>query len=116
MDPSSSNQDIATLGLAHLLQAVGAVPALISMMENQTKLTLALHQDVTALLAKQKAITADGWLDAQGAMAYLADMAPATFDRYRYSPTNPIPGHKLAGKVYYKPSEIDRWVVLYSTG
>jgi hypothetical protein len=116
MDTSSSSQNIAILGLAHLLQAVGAVPALISMMESQQTLILALRQDVTDLLAKQKSIAADGWLDAQGAMVYLAGMAPATFDRYRYCKINPIPGHKLNGKVYYKPSEIDRWMKLYSAG
>ncbi len=116
MDTSSSRQDPITLGMAALSQAVTTVPALILMMESQQTLIRELRQDVKALLAKQKTIAADGWLDAQGAMVYLAEMAPATFDRYRYSPINPIPGHKLNGKVYYKPSEIDRWVMLYTAG
>lgn len=52
-------------------------------------------------------------MDAKEAAAYLG-MCPNTFDKYRYKAKIKIKGYKLDGKVKYKKSELDLFMLTYN--
>jgi hypothetical protein len=54
----------------------------------------------------------DGYMDAKAAAAYLG-MSPTTFDKYRYNTKIKIKGYKLDGKVWYKKSDLDLFMLTY---
>jgi hypothetical protein len=55
----------------------------------------------------------DRYMDAKEAAAYLG-MCPNTFDKYRYKAKIKIKGYKLDGKVKYKKSELDLFMLTYN--
>lgn len=55
---------------------------------------------------------ADRYLDAKEAAAYLG-MSLNTFDKYRYNTKVKIKGHKLDGKIWYKKSDLDLFMLTY---
>ena len=64
------------------------------------------HQSTEAFATKHS----DGWLDAKGARHYLK-VSKNTFDHYRYKMPNKLEGSKVGGKIFYRISDIDTWVL-----
>jgi hypothetical protein len=55
----------------------------------------------------------DRYMDAKKAAEYLG-MSPTTFDKYRYKTKIKIKGYKLDGKVWYKKSDLDLFMLTYN--
>jgi len=55
----------------------------------------------------------DGWLDSKAAAKYMGNLSKTSFDKYRYQTAPKLKGYPLDGKILYKKSDIDSFVMLY---
>jgi len=80
----------------------------------------AIHAEIRNGLAKVQAMLAqkaeperEGWLDSRRAAKYMG-VSRTTFDKYRYQTEPKLKGCPLDGKIFYKKSEIDSFIMLYA--
>lgn len=103
-------EDRETSAVATMLGAWATIPDILPLLRAQAERLRNIEDRITRI--QKQADAPDRWLDAKAAAEYLG-VSAGTFDKYRYK-TNPrIPGHALDGKILYKKSELDNFVVLY---
>lgn len=100
-------------GFAAGIQLAQVVPIL----NNLTELVQAQSQQIRWLQENQSRINStmensDCWLDAKKAADYIC-VSKSTFDKYRYDAEVKITGYALDGKILYKKSDLDNFVMLY---
>jgi hypothetical protein len=108
----SASPSDAAVGMAHLLQAIAAIPEMVVMLRTLGDEIQDLKRQI-AEMGHRESFNYDAFLDSEGARDYLAKMSRGTWDKYRAA-KKAIPGYQLDGKFYYKPAELERWLKLYN--
>jgi hypothetical protein len=97
--------------VGRLLEGLAAFPTILKLLQDQQQQIAILVGEVREL--RSKVTSPDGWVDAKGARAHLANMSKPTFDKYLRETSPKIKGYKTDGRLLFDKEELDRWVRLY---
>ena len=103
---------IEQLSFTRLFGALDELPALVETCLRLQKLQESCLAEIADLKKRLSSSGEDKWLDAKEAAKYMG-ISPGSFDKYRYSTTPSLKGAKLDGKVLYKKSDLDDFIMLY---
>ena len=100
-------------GLVAGMQLTQIVPMLSILTEQMQLLSRRMERmQETTSQRLESGQNEDCWLDAKKAAKYM-DVSKSTFDKYRYGTDVKITGYPLDGKILYKKSDLDTFVMLY---
>ena len=103
-------EDREASAVATMLGAWATIPDILPLLRALTEQLRNIEDRITRI--QKQADAPDRWLDAKAAAEYLG-VSAGTFDKYRYKTNRRITGHALDGKILYKKSELDNFVILY---